>query len=129
METPSTSTTCEDVCKKEESEDDFTFGQSPRKRMKTEVCPQGRPVKFPEGANSIKEEVEMNWDIVQVSVAWRHLCAGGPGLAHRLLTKGSAEFGICFFSLPGISGIKLWPLFLFLPVLFCNLAYQWQLFC
>ncbi|XP_006986560.2 S1 RNA-binding domain-containing protein 1 isoform X2 [Peromyscus maniculatus bairdii] len=66
METPSTSTTCEDVCKKEESEDDFTFGQSPRKRMKTEVCPQGRPVKFPEGANSIKEEVEMNWDIVQV---------------------------------------------------------------
>ncbi|KAL6039876.1 hypothetical protein STEG23_013289, partial [Scotinomys teguina] len=65
METPSTSTTCEDVCKKEESEDDFTFGQSPLKRMKTEVCPQGRPVKFPEGTNSIKEQVEMNWDIVQ----------------------------------------------------------------
>ncbi|OBS68998.1 hypothetical protein A6R68_02460, partial [Neotoma lepida] len=66
METPSTSTTWEDVCKKEESEDDFTFGQSPLKRMKTEVCPQGRPVKFSEGTNSIKEEVEMNWDIVQL---------------------------------------------------------------
>ncbi|XP_035301046.1 S1 RNA-binding domain-containing protein 1 isoform X3 [Cricetulus griseus] len=66
METPSTSTTWEDVCKKEESEDDFTFDQSPLKRVKTEACPQGKPVKFPEGANSIKEEVEMNWDIVQV---------------------------------------------------------------
>ncbi|XP_013204423.1 S1 RNA-binding domain-containing protein 1 [Microtus ochrogaster] len=66
MEIPSTSTTWEDVCKKEESEDDFTFGQSPLKRMKTEACPQGKPVKFPDGASSIKEEVEMNWDIVQV---------------------------------------------------------------
>ncbi|KAM7324986.1 hypothetical protein ACRRTK_015239 [Alexandromys fortis] len=66
MGIPSTSTTWEDVCKKEESEDDFTFGQSPLKRMKTEVCPQGKPVKFPDGASSIKEEVEMNWDIVQV---------------------------------------------------------------
>ncbi|XP_050002027.1 S1 RNA-binding domain-containing protein 1 [Alexandromys fortis] len=66
MGIPSTSTTWEDVCKKEESEDDFTFGQSPLKRMKTEACPQGKPVKFPDGASSIKEEVEMNWDIVQV---------------------------------------------------------------
>ncbi|XP_041910480.1 S1 RNA-binding domain-containing protein 1-like [Arvicola amphibius] len=66
MEIPSTSTTWEDVCKKEESEDDFTFGQSPLKRLKTEACPQGKPVKFPDGASSIKEEVEMNWDIVQV---------------------------------------------------------------
>nr|XP_048272055.1 S1 RNA-binding domain-containing protein 1 isoform X2 [Myodes glareolus]XP_048272056.1 S1 RNA-binding domain-containing protein 1 isoform X2 [Myodes glareolus] len=66
MEIPSTSTTWEDVCKKEESEDDFTFGQSPLKRMKTEACPQGKPVRFPDGASSIKEEVEMSWDIVQV---------------------------------------------------------------
>ncbi|XP_029414492.1 S1 RNA-binding domain-containing protein 1 isoform X2 [Nannospalax galili] len=65
-ETPSTSTTWEGVCKKEESEDDFTFDQSPLKRMKTETCPQGQPVKFPVSAHSIKEEVEMNWDIVQV---------------------------------------------------------------
>lgn len=66
LEMPSTSTTWGDVCKKEESEDDFTFHQSPLKRMKTEACPQGRPVTFPEGASSVKEEVEMNWDIVQV---------------------------------------------------------------
>uniref|UniRef100_H0V3X4 S1 RNA-binding domain-containing protein 1 n=1 Tax=Cavia porcellus TaxID=10141 RepID=H0V3X4_CAVPO len=65
-EIPSTSTMGEGVCKKEESEDDFTFGQSPLKRMKTETCPQGQPVKFPGSANTIKEEVEMNWDIVQV---------------------------------------------------------------
>uniref|UniRef100_A0A5F9CY20 S1 RNA-binding domain-containing protein 1 n=1 Tax=Oryctolagus cuniculus TaxID=9986 RepID=A0A5F9CY20_RABIT len=65
-ETPSTSTMWEGTCKKEENEDDFTFGQSPLKKMKTEMCPQGQPVKFPANANSIKEEVEMNWDIVQV---------------------------------------------------------------
>uniref|UniRef100_A0A8C0LVE6 S1 RNA-binding domain-containing protein 1 n=1 Tax=Canis lupus dingo TaxID=286419 RepID=A0A8C0LVE6_CANLU len=65
-ETPSTSTLWEGVCKKEESEDDFTFGQSPLKKMKTETCPQGQPVRFPANANNIKEEVEMNWDIVQV---------------------------------------------------------------
>nr|XP_055184926.1 S1 RNA-binding domain-containing protein 1 isoform X1 [Nyctereutes procyonoides]XP_055184928.1 S1 RNA-binding domain-containing protein 1 isoform X1 [Nyctereutes procyonoides]XP_055184929.1 S1 RNA-binding domain-containing protein 1 isoform X1 [Nyctereutes procyonoides] len=65
-ETPSTSTLWEGVCKKEESEDDFTFGQAPLKKMKTETCPQGQPVRFPANANNIKEEVEMNWDIVQV---------------------------------------------------------------
>ncbi|KAL4701561.1 hypothetical protein H8959_015565 [Pygathrix nigripes] len=65
-ETPSTSTMCGGTCKMEENEDDFTFGQSPLKKMKTETCPQGQPVKFPANANNIKEEVEMNWDIVQV---------------------------------------------------------------
>ncbi|XP_058990547.1 S1 RNA-binding domain-containing protein 1 isoform X1 [Mustela lutreola] len=65
-ETPSTSTVWESVCKKEENEDDFTFGQSPLKKVKTEACPQGQPVRFPANTNSIKEEVEMNWDIVQV---------------------------------------------------------------
>lgn len=65
-ETPSTSTMWEGSCKKEENEDDFTFGQSPLKKMKTETCPQGQPVRFPANAKSIKEEVEMNWDIVQV---------------------------------------------------------------
>ncbi|XP_006159959.1 S1 RNA-binding domain-containing protein 1 [Tupaia chinensis] len=65
-ETPSTSTVWEGACKKEENEDDFTFSQSPLKKMKTEICPQGQPVKFPANADSIKEEVEMNWDIVQV---------------------------------------------------------------
>ncbi|VCW67272.1 unnamed protein product, partial [Gulo gulo] len=65
-EMPSTSTVWESVCKKEESEDDFTFGQSPLKKVKTEACPQGQPVRFPTNTNNIKEEVEMNWDIVQV---------------------------------------------------------------
>ncbi|XP_037662748.1 S1 RNA-binding domain-containing protein 1 [Choloepus didactylus] len=65
-ETPSTSTMWEDTCKKEENEDDFTFGQSPLKKMKTVTCPQGQPVKFLANVNNIKEEVEMNWDIVQV---------------------------------------------------------------
>lgn len=70
-ETPSTSTEWEGTCKKEENEEDFTFGQSPLKKMKTETCPQGQPVKFPANANSIKEEVDMNWDIVQVCAAFR----------------------------------------------------------
>lgn len=70
-ETPSTSTVWEGTCKKEENEEDFTFGQSPLKKMKTETCPQGQPVKFPANANSIKEEVDMNWDIVQVCAAFR----------------------------------------------------------
>uniref|UniRef100_A0A8D2DQT0 S1 RNA-binding domain-containing protein 1 n=1 Tax=Sciurus vulgaris TaxID=55149 RepID=A0A8D2DQT0_SCIVU len=65
-EIPSTSTMWEGECKKEESEDDFTFGQSPLKKIKTETCLQGQPVKFPANANNINEEVEMNWDIVQV---------------------------------------------------------------
>ncbi|XP_015997700.2 S1 RNA-binding domain-containing protein 1 isoform X1 [Rousettus aegyptiacus] len=63
---PSTSTMWEGVCKKEESEDDCASGQSPLKKMKTETCPQGQPVMFPANANNIIEEVEMNWDIVQV---------------------------------------------------------------
>ncbi|XP_023443885.1 S1 RNA-binding domain-containing protein 1 isoform X2 [Dasypus novemcinctus] len=65
-ETPSTSTMWEDTCKKEENEDDFTFAQSPLKKTKTVTCPQGQAVKFPANASIIKEEVEMNWDIVQV---------------------------------------------------------------
>lgn len=66
VEAPSTSED-RDMCKKE-SEDSFTFEQSPLKRIKTESCPQGRPARVP-GASDIKEEVEMNWDIVQVSAA------------------------------------------------------------
>uniref|UniRef100_A0A8W4FI09 S1 RNA binding domain 1 n=1 Tax=Sus scrofa TaxID=9823 RepID=A0A8W4FI09_PIG len=65
-ETPSTSATWEGGSKKEEKEDDVTCGQPPLKKVKTETCPQGQPVRFPANASSIKEEVEMNWDIVQV---------------------------------------------------------------
>lgn len=67
---PSTSTMWEGVCKKEESEDDCASGQSPLKKMKTETCPQGQPVMFPANANNIIEEVEMNWDMVQVRVVF-----------------------------------------------------------
>ncbi|XP_016059578.1 PREDICTED: S1 RNA-binding domain-containing protein 1 isoform X3 [Miniopterus natalensis] len=65
-ETPSTSTLWERTCKKEEDEDDCTSGQSPLKKVKTESCPQGQPVGLQANANSIMEEMEMNWDIVQV---------------------------------------------------------------
>ncbi|XP_031213090.1 S1 RNA-binding domain-containing protein 1 isoform X6 [Mastomys coucha] len=65
VETPSTSA-CGEVCKKEESEDSFTFEQSPLKRIRTESCPQGRPARVPDSASYIEEEVEMNWNIVQV---------------------------------------------------------------
>lgn len=37
--------------------------------MKTEMCPQGQPVRFSGNANNIKQEVEMNWDIIQVCIA------------------------------------------------------------
>ncbi|XP_066234450.1 S1 RNA-binding domain-containing protein 1 isoform X2 [Saccopteryx leptura] len=65
-ETPSTSTLWDGACKKEESEDDCTSGQSPLKKVKTETCPQEQPVRLPASANNITEEAEMNWDIVQV---------------------------------------------------------------
>lgn len=92
-ETPSTSTMWGGTCKKEENEDDFTFGQSPLKKMKTETCPQGQPVKFPANANNIKEEVEMNWDIVQVCAAFFcHFCLSAFFLTSIgvVLSKGRA---------------------------------------
>ncbi|KAM5252146.1 S1 RNA-binding domain-containing protein 1 isoform 2-T2 [Hipposideros larvatus] len=65
-EIPSTSTTWEVACKKEENEDDYTFGQSPLKKIKTKTCPQGHPVRSLANSNNIIEDWEMNWDIVQV---------------------------------------------------------------
>ena len=64
-EIPSTSAMWEGACKEEENKDDFTCGQPPLKKVKTETCPQGQPVRLPENISNI-EEVEMNWDIVQV---------------------------------------------------------------
>lgn len=69
-ETPSTSTLWEGACKKEEDEDDYISGQSPLKKIKTESCPQGQPVRFPANASNVIEEAEMNWDIVQVCAAF-----------------------------------------------------------
>ncbi|XP_049640296.1 S1 RNA-binding domain-containing protein 1 [Suncus etruscus] len=63
---PSTSSTCAVACKKEEENEDFTFGQSPLKRVKTESCPQGQPSSSLANDSGGKEESEMNWDIVQV---------------------------------------------------------------
>ncbi|KAF4016272.1 hypothetical protein G4228_007597 [Cervus hanglu yarkandensis] len=65
IEMPSTSAMWEGGCKEEENKDDFTCGQSPLKKVKTETCPQGQPVRFPANTSNI-EDVEMNWDIVQV---------------------------------------------------------------
>ncbi|XP_010173985.1 S1 RNA-binding domain-containing protein 1, partial [Antrostomus carolinensis] len=51
--------------KHEKSEEDFAFDEPPFKKIKSTTCPEGKPVKNL-GGNKIKEEFEMNWDIVQV---------------------------------------------------------------
>uniref|UniRef100_A0A8B9QEJ0 S1 RNA-binding domain-containing protein 1 n=1 Tax=Apteryx owenii TaxID=8824 RepID=A0A8B9QEJ0_APTOW len=51
--------------KHEQSEEDFTFDEPPFKRIKSTTCLEGKPVKHA-GGNKVKEEFEMNWDIVQV---------------------------------------------------------------
>ncbi|KAK1791086.1 hypothetical protein P4O66_002124 [Electrophorus voltai] len=51
--------------KKEEPEDDFTFDEPVQKKQKTTSAPQGRPIKLKSG-NSLGEELQMNWDPVQV---------------------------------------------------------------
>ncbi|XP_006272234.1 S1 RNA-binding domain-containing protein 1 [Alligator mississippiensis] len=63
-ETPSTSAPLGTEVKQEKSEEDFTFDEPPLKRIKSATCPQGNPVKHP-GSTRVKEELEMNWDIVQ----------------------------------------------------------------
>ena len=68
-EAPSTSTPWEGACKKEEDEDDCASGQSPLKTAKTEAS-QGQPDRFVANATGIAEEMEMNWDIVQVRAAF-----------------------------------------------------------
>lgn len=61
-EKPSTSVP---VVKQEKCEEEFAFDEPPTKKIKLNVCPEGKPVKTL-GGNKIKEEFEMNWDIVQV---------------------------------------------------------------
>ncbi|KAM9564768.1 S1 RNA-binding domain-containing protein 1 isoform 1-T2 [Guaruba guarouba] len=48
----------------EKSEEDFAFDEPPFKKIKSTTSPEGKPVKNL-GGNKIKEEFEMNWDIVQ----------------------------------------------------------------
>ncbi|NXX90353.1 SRBD1 protein, partial [Centropus bengalensis] len=50
--------------KLEKSEEDFAFDEPPFKKIKSTTSPEGKPVKNL-GGNKIKEEFEMNWDIVQ----------------------------------------------------------------
>ncbi|XP_028927675.1 S1 RNA-binding domain-containing protein 1 [Ornithorhynchus anatinus] len=52
--------------KKEEPEEDFTFDAPAPKKIKTAARPQGRPARPPGEAGRVAEEVEMNWDLVQV---------------------------------------------------------------
>lgn len=51
--------------KQETSEEDFAFDEPAFKKMKLTTCAEGKPVKNV-GGNKVKEEFEMNWDIVQV---------------------------------------------------------------
>ncbi|KAM6366179.1 S1 RNA-binding domain-containing protein 1 isoform 1-T2 [Alca torda] len=50
--------------KHEKSEEDFAPDEPPFKKIKSTTCPEGKPVKNL-GGNRVKEEFEMNWDIVQ----------------------------------------------------------------
>ncbi|XP_062427907.1 S1 RNA-binding domain-containing protein 1 isoform X3 [Rhea pennata] len=64
-EKPSTSVpVVEKQVKHEQTEEDFTFDEPPFKRIKSTTCLEGKPVKHA-GGNKVKEEFEMNWDIVQ----------------------------------------------------------------
>uniref|UniRef100_A0A8C3CTN9 S1 RNA-binding domain-containing protein 1 n=2 Tax=Cairina moschata TaxID=8855 RepID=A0A8C3CTN9_CAIMO len=51
--------------KHEKSEEDLAFDEPPFKKIKSTTSPEGKPVKNL-GGNKVKEEFEMNWDIVQV---------------------------------------------------------------
>ncbi|XP_008948545.1 PREDICTED: S1 RNA-binding domain-containing protein 1-like, partial [Merops nubicus] len=64
-EKPSTSVlVVGDQVKNEKAEEDFAFDEPPFKKIKLTKCPEGKPAKNL-GGNKVKEEFEMNWDIVQ----------------------------------------------------------------
>lgn len=64
-EKPSTSVPVAGIqVKHEKSEEDFAFDEPPFKKIKSATSPEGKPVKNL-GGNKVKEEFEMNWDIVQ----------------------------------------------------------------
>ncbi|KAM7028007.1 S1 RNA-binding domain-containing protein 1 [Passerculus sandwichensis] len=60
-EKPSTSVP---VVKQEKCEEESAFDEPPSKKIKLNAFPEGKPVKNL-GGKKIKEEFEMNWDIVQ----------------------------------------------------------------
>ncbi|XP_061481408.1 S1 RNA-binding domain-containing protein 1 isoform X2 [Rhineura floridana] len=51
--------------KSEEPGEDFTFDEPPLKKLKSAMCPQGKPVKLA-GSAKLDEDHKMSWDIVQV---------------------------------------------------------------
>lgn len=51
--------------KKEEPNDSFTFDEPAQKKQKTTNSAQGRPIKLKSG-NSCVEDLQMNWDPIQV---------------------------------------------------------------
>ncbi|XP_073691180.1 S1 RNA-binding domain-containing protein 1 isoform X2 [Garra rufa] len=51
--------------KKEEPDDSFTFEEPAQKKQKTSNATQGRPIKL-KSANSYVEDLQMNWDAIQV---------------------------------------------------------------
>uniref|UniRef100_A0A672NE78 S1 RNA binding domain 1 n=1 Tax=Sinocyclocheilus grahami TaxID=75366 RepID=A0A672NE78_SINGR len=51
--------------KKEEPDDSFTFDEPAQKKQRTTNAAQGRPIKLKSG-NSCVEDIEMNWDPIQV---------------------------------------------------------------
>ncbi|KAG7334245.1 hypothetical protein KOW79_002652 [Hemibagrus wyckioides] len=63
-EGPSSSTQVHSM-KKEEPEDDFTFDEPAQKKQKTTSAPQGKVVKL-KSADNLQDELQMNWDPVQV---------------------------------------------------------------
>ncbi|KAB5581909.1 hypothetical protein PHYPO_G00180980 [Pangasianodon hypophthalmus] len=60
-----TSSTQLPVVKKEEPEDDFTFDEPVQKKQKTTSAPQGKAINL-KSANPLRDELQMNWDPVQV---------------------------------------------------------------
>ncbi|XP_054253807.1 S1 RNA-binding domain-containing protein 1 [Indicator indicator] len=64
VEKPSTSVPVVGNQVKHEKSEDFAFDEPPFKKMKSTTCPEGKPAKIL-GGNKVKEEFEMNWDIVQ----------------------------------------------------------------
>ena len=53
--------------KKEEVEEDFTFGEPCQKKQKTSGACLGQPAALPSSvAQSLRDELNMNWDLIEV---------------------------------------------------------------
>uniref|UniRef100_A0A8C7S0Y5 S1 RNA binding domain 1 n=1 Tax=Oncorhynchus mykiss TaxID=8022 RepID=A0A8C7S0Y5_ONCMY len=52
--------------KKEEPEEDFAFDEPSLKRQKTSSAPQGRPTRLPTSGRAFGEDLNMNWDLIQL---------------------------------------------------------------